>query len=672
VTGAFLSAVAVILVAGTALALAATLRLHDLPRFILGAYVLGLAEVVGLILLLSAFGAVMRPAILVAVALVFAASVAGWILLGSPRPPPLRLGRLRALRCDPALLVLAVATGLALLYILALIVGTPPTNWDSLTYHLTRAAFWSQANEVGSVANAYDERLNANPPNAEIALTFLLEVGRNERLAGFVQFASALAIAVGVYALARRLSLSRSEAAFGALVFLTLPIVILQASTAQNDLVAASLLMAAAVFIFGDSRREVVLAALATALAIGTKIPAAYGLPLLGALALVAPPKTYRMQRIAAVFVGGAAGSYWYVVNIVRTGHPLGDLSEKTDETGVVALFEPTENFFAAYARVLDSLDLSGAIGADVFVYVLIALVVAVVLPLAAHHHRRREVVPAFATGAVIIMPLAFLPVGYVLWRVFAKLHDLLEEPDRRLPVRGWEPETAASDSLSWFGPVGLLFVVGVGAAAAILVRRRSLSPLALVLAGAPLVSFALISISLAYDEWQGRFFMFPVALSASLWGVVLRIRRYAVATVAIAATTAALSLVHFVEKPSGVALLEPDVSPSIWGHERWDVQSRLRPEMRSVLRFLEKEVPEDGVLSLAAAADDFIFPAFGPNLTRKVSLAPMESQELNEVEAQWLLVSPDRSLAVDRTCWRLVHGAKEAWRVFRRTSCLP
>ena len=282
-----LATVAVALVAGTGLAVAATLRLPDLPRLILGAYVVGFAEVVGVILLLSAFQAVTRAAILVAVAALFAASVAGWFLKGAPRPPLVPVGRLRELRRTPVLLVLAVTTGLALIYVVALIVGTPPNNYDSLTYHLTRAAFWSQGDSVGYIADAYDERLNTHPPNAEIALTFVLEVGRHERIAGFVQFTAALASAVGVYAIARKLNLARREAAFGGLLFLTLPIVLLEASTTQNDLVAASLLVAATVLLLGESPREFALAAVATALAVGTKVPAMYAVVFLGLVALV-------------------------------------------------------------------------------------------------------------------------------------------------------------------------------------------------------------------------------------------------------------------------------------------------------------------------------------------------------------------------------------------------
>ena len=104
----------------------------------------------------------------------------------SPWAPAVRI---RAVEKVPVLVVLASVTAVALLYVLALIASTPPNNWDSLTYHLARAAFWSQGDRVGYIADPYDERLNFNPPNGEVALTFLLEVGRNERLTGFVQFA---------------------------------------------------------------------------------------------------------------------------------------------------------------------------------------------------------------------------------------------------------------------------------------------------------------------------------------------------------------------------------------------------------------------------------------------------------------------------------------------------
>ena len=515
--------------------------------------------------------------------------------------------------------MLAVTAGLALLYACALIVGTPPNSHDALTYHLARAAFWRQDGGVGYVTNAYDERLNVNPPNAEIVLTFLLEVGRNERFVGFVQFSAALVLTLGVYALARAVNLSRREAAVGALLFLTLPIVLLQSSTPQNDLVAASFLLSATVFLVHGGRVGLVLAGLATALAIGTKIPTAYGLPILVTLALVIPPRTAWKGRIASISIGAALGSYWYVVNVVRTGRPLGDLPEEAP--GLVAILDPVHNFFSAFARFIDAFDLSGAWGPNVLIYAIVAVGVVFLLLVRSRDKRDSKPTQALVTGALIIIPLMVIPVSYVLRIVFEALGGPDAFDDRFLPLLGWG-KTVASDTVSWFGAIGLLFVVGMAIMVPIMVRRGALPSYAAALVAAPLLWFGLFAVTLGYDITQGRFFIFPVALSASLWGLVLRVDRYAVATVAIASTTASLTLVNFLEKPSGIRLLEADASATVWGVQRWKAQSIPEPDTRAALRFLDG-IPTAATVALALEFNDFGYPAFGPSLERHVELVP-------------------------------------------------
>jgi hypothetical protein len=58
---------------------------------------------------------------------------------------------------------------------------------------------------------------------------------------------------------------------------------------------------------------------------------------------------------------------------------------------------------------------------------------------------------------------------------VFAKVHHLAGSPagpiphdvgQSLLPVGGWEGQTLASEAQSWFGPIGILLVLGVGVAA--------------------------------------------------------------------------------------------------------------------------------------------------------------------------------------------------------------
>ena len=68
--------------------------------------------------------------------------------------------------------------------------------------------------------------------------------------------------------------------------------------------------------------------------------------------------------------------------------------------------------------------------------------------------------------------------------------------------------------------------------------RRGRLPGIGLLLTTAPLLWWALFSLTIGYDPLQGRFFVFPVALSASVWGAALRVPPVAWAVVAVAAGT--------------------------------------------------------------------------------------------------------------------------------------
>ena len=151
----------------------------------------------------------------------------------------------------------------------ALIVGTAPNDYDALWYHLARAAFWKQQHAIAYIAGANDARLNGFPPNAEIAASFTMILGRTERFAGFVQLAALAGDEVAVAGIARRIGLSVRQALFGALLFATLPVVVLQSATALNDLVFGAFLACCAYFLFTWRPVTLALAALALGLALG-------------------------------------------------------------------------------------------------------------------------------------------------------------------------------------------------------------------------------------------------------------------------------------------------------------------------------------------------------------------------------------------------------------------
>jgi hypothetical protein len=623
-----IAVVVLVFLAGTGLLVGATIGIDSPAELVLGMYVVAFGEIVASSLFLSTFDSLTRGSLVSVTIILFAASAAVWVLRGAPRPPVVPPSGL--LRPWPAR-ALAVVVSLALAYVVALIVATPPNGWDPLNYHLARAAFWLESGHVGYIRDAYDQRLNFNPPDGEIGMAFALGVARDEHAAGFVQFFAALACGISVFALARRFGLRRSEALFGGLLFLTLPIVLLQSSGAKNDVVLASFALAACVFALGSTRRSLVLASLATALAIGTKFTAAYALPLLLGLALAAPPRSWRVHRLAAIATGALVGAYWYVVNVIETGKFLGDQSG----TGTLtAPFHARENLLTAYGDAVDTLDLSGTQGRGLVLYSVGGAALALALAVAT-----RRWWHAVIAGVLVASPLALLELSTEVGRpTLLRLYDWLGKPNGYLALTdavAASPRTA-SDTASWFGPLGFLAVVGAAAAAVVLARRRAAGTAAHLAAWAPLVWLVLVALTLTYHPWQGRFFIAAVALSASLWGLALRISALAWSAVAIAAVTAFLCLDHYVEKPAG----------SVWHEPRWQVQSQHDPPIGPVFRFVDENVPDDDAIALALGPNEFSFPFFGPHLERRVELTLSNS-------TRWLFADTQRQGQVDANCWR-------------------
>ena len=648
------------LVSGTALIAALATGSRSLADTLLTAYVLAMADVTACVLILSPFHAVSRLSLFASQTVLLLLVVSAWLFVGRPRwvtslPAPQRLPLVYVLLAGGAVLALA--------YSIALIVGLPPNTWDSLTYHLARAAIWHQHGGVAYIAHAYDERLNGNPPGAEIGFLYVLETTGSERLTAALQLAAALACSLAAYSLARRLGLSRGEASFGGLLLLTLPIVLIQSSTAQNDLVVAALLAAATVWLLDATPRALTLAAVATALAVGTKITALYALPILAATGLAASGGRARW-RLTALASGILVGGYWYLINLAHTGHLFGNLA---DRTGASTLFEFRRNIVTALSLAKDTFDLSGATGRDLYLYVFVALVLVTALTIAARRKPSRITAWEVVIAGVLALscPLLVVVGSHVWWRGSAKMIHLLGYAPPAAASSG--ANRVASDSYSWFGPLGLALGLAVLVGRRRIVAAQTERRLALVFAGAPLAWLVLLALSISYDPFRGRFFVYPVVLSASLWGAAARWRASAWALVAVALTTMLLVMVHIYERPSGRRLLEPATQHSVWGRPRWDVQSFARAEMRPVLRFIQAEVPATDSIALAIGADDWGYPAFGPHLTRRVLLVPFGSRA-RAIRAQWLLANPARAASIDTTCWQRVFNSG-GWEVLRRRS---
>ena len=115
---------------------------------------------------------------------------------------------------------------------------SPPNNWDSLTYHMSRVAHWIQNRTVANYPTNLLRQLHQNPQAEFTILNFQILSG-TDRLANLVQWFSMVGSVVGVSLLAKQLGATARGQILAAVVAGTIPMGILQGSSTQNDYVVA-------------------------------------------------------------------------------------------------------------------------------------------------------------------------------------------------------------------------------------------------------------------------------------------------------------------------------------------------------------------------------------------------------------------------------------------------
>ncbi len=138
------------------------------------------------------------------------------------------------------LLVYVVLLGVAALI-------RPPFNFDSMTYHLAKCAYWIQNESVAPYAVMNDRQL-VFAPFAEYAMTHLMLLTDSDVLVNFVQFAAYLLSGFLVYSICRFWDLPKQLSMLGSGIFWLIPMAILQSGTTQNDLVCTFFVLSAVYF----------------------------------------------------------------------------------------------------------------------------------------------------------------------------------------------------------------------------------------------------------------------------------------------------------------------------------------------------------------------------------------------------------------------------------------
>jgi 4-amino-4-deoxy-L-arabinose transferase-like glycosyltransferase len=188
------------------------------------------------------------------------------------------------------LLLVVIFTGFLAVY-------CPANNFDAMTYHLSRVEHWVQNHTLMHYQTANIRQLYSGPL-AEIMVMHSRILSGSDMFANMIQWLAFNGILIAASLLAARFDMSRSAQWLSALFCLTLPMAVLQASSAQNDLVVAFFLLIFAVFFVdwycGEKRRDLVFMGLSLGIAILAKGTAyIFALP----LALLAVVKIWRCLR---------------------------------------------------------------------------------------------------------------------------------------------------------------------------------------------------------------------------------------------------------------------------------------------------------------------------------------------------------------------------------------
>lgn len=127
----------------------------------------------------------------------------------------------------------------------------PPSNWDSLTYHLPRVFFWLQNQSVAHFPTAEPRQLFSSPFANYAVLHVQAMTGGGDRFVGLPHVAAYVFMLVAVSLIALRLGATTRGQWFATLTAASVPMAILQAPTTQNDLMCATWCLIAAYGVVG-------------------------------------------------------------------------------------------------------------------------------------------------------------------------------------------------------------------------------------------------------------------------------------------------------------------------------------------------------------------------------------------------------------------------------------
>jgi hypothetical protein len=249
---------------------------------------------------------------------------------------------------NPDVLILIIGVAIGIWFCAVLAYSVPPNNNDSISTHAVRLGYWLQN---GNYRPWETNRLwqIIYPVNAQLVMYWTLLFSGSDHWVAFVQFSGGIIAALSVVGIAKEFVEDQPVGAiFSGLIFLTLPAVVLQMTTTQNDLITAAFVgLGFYFFVYAfkhEDRMHFIFSGGAIGIAMGIKQTLFFLLPGWGIACLVLW-LVYKRVTFKQLMVWGVSilvaflllGSQMYIINFIEYGSPFGpkevvdEVSQATD-----------------------------------------------------------------------------------------------------------------------------------------------------------------------------------------------------------------------------------------------------------------------------------------------------------------------------------------------------
>ncbi|OUX33760.1 MAG: hypothetical protein CBE24_01905 [bacterium TMED264] len=252
----------------------------------------------------------------------------------------------------------------AITLIIAII--SPPNNWDSMSYHLSRIQHWIQNNGV-HFFGTNNFRQNLFSPFSEFIILHTQILSNSDVFANSVQWFNLIICMSTISLICKEFGLSRRLQLFSAFFICSMPIVILESSSTQNDIILSTFILLFYYYqlcsIKNPSRSNLYFSGLSLGLGVLTKGTSYVFLFSIGVTYFLysfiynnsISRKTVLHRTIGIIFIGLSINIPHYTRSFIKYGDFLGLNSNQIHANEIFSLLTIFSNFIRHLAFQLGS-----------------------------------------------------------------------------------------------------------------------------------------------------------------------------------------------------------------------------------------------------------------------------------------------------------------------------